>query len=80
MTPRRREAMPSHVAAALDKAKLREAYDQRPPYQRNDYLRWIRTAVQEATRQKRLAQMLDELKRGDRYMNMDWRGPDYDDD
>ena len=43
-----------------------------PPFQRNDYLGWITRAVKEETRQKRLAQMIDELERGDVYMNMAW--------
>jgi uncharacterized protein YdeI (YjbR/CyaY-like superfamily) len=47
-----------------------EAYRNRPPYQRNDYLGWIARAKLEQTRQKRLAQMLRELAGGDRYMNM----------
>ena len=49
---------------------LMEAYRQRPAYQRNDYPSWIQRAKRAETRQKRLSQMLDELKRGDRYMNM----------
>lgn len=50
------------------------AYDARPDYQKNDYLGWITRAKLEATRRKRLAQMIDELKRGDVYMNMAWHG------
>lgn len=49
------------------------AYEARPDYQKNDYLWWIASPKQETTRQKRLAQMIDELKRGDVYMNMAWR-------
>ena len=36
--------------------------DNPQPYQRNDYLGWIARARREATFQKRLAQMLDELE------------------
>ncbi|MEZ5721721.1 MAG: YdeI/OmpD-associated family protein [Paracoccaceae bacterium] len=36
--------MPDDVAARLDAAGLRAAYDARPPYQRNDYLGWIARA------------------------------------
>jgi len=50
-----------------------EAYRNRPPYQRNDYLGWITRAKLEQTRQKRLAQMLREFAGGDRYMNMTYR-------
>lgn len=65
--------MPADVREALANAMLLEAYNERPPYQRNDYLGWITRALQPATRQKRLRQMLQELRRGDRYMNMVWR-------
>ncbi|MFC1935962.1 YdeI/OmpD-associated family protein [Chloroflexota bacterium] len=50
-----------------------ESYCQRPPYQQNDYIGWIDRAKQEDTKQKRLAQMLEELKQGDQYMNMPYR-------
>ena len=43
-------------------------------YQQNDYIGWINRAQQEATKQKRLNQMLDELERGGVYMNMKWNG------
>ena len=65
--------MPEFVERALLDRGLMEAYRQRPPYQRNDYLGWITQAKREPTRQRRLAQMLDELARGDRYMKMAWR-------
>ncbi len=65
--------MPDFVAHALADAGLRDAYDARPPYQRNDYIGWIGQAKREETIEKRLAQMLDELRAGDVYMNMAWR-------
>lgn len=65
--------MPDHVAAALEAKGLRAAYDQRPWYQRNDYLGWISRAKREETRDKRLQQMLDELRTGNVYMKMNWR-------
>lgn len=68
------QPMPDFVSAALDAAGLRAAYDNRPDYQRNDYLGWINTAKREATRHKRLAQMLEELREGDVYMRMPWGG------
>ena len=66
------QPMPPEVAAALVSAGLRKAYDARPPHQRNDYLAWIARAKRPETRARRLAQMLDELRRGDVYMKMDW--------
>ncbi|WP_081744050.1 YdeI/OmpD-associated family protein [Ensifer aridi] len=54
---------------------LEAAYAARPAYQRNDYLGWISQAKREATREKRIAQMLDELKAGDAYKRMPYRGP-----
>jgi uncharacterized protein YdeI (YjbR/CyaY-like superfamily) len=62
--------MPEYVRAALHRRDLVEAFEARPPYQRNDYLGWISRAKRPETREKRLAQMLDELAGGDRYMNM----------
>lgn len=71
---RRREEMPDFVAEALDARGLRPAYDARPPYQRNDYLLWINKVKREDTRQRHLAQMLDELEAGKVYMGMSWNG------
>ncbi len=62
--------MPDFVKAALEQRNLLDAYNARPPYQRNDYIGWITRAKKTETREKRLAQMLRELARGDRYMNM----------
>jgi uncharacterized protein YdeI (YjbR/CyaY-like superfamily) len=69
---RKREDMLEFVSVALEKRGLREQYDARPPYQRNDYLMWINNAKQDATKQKRLNQMLEELEDGYVYMRMDW--------
>lgn len=69
---RKREDMPEFVRAALDERGLRERYDARPPYQRNDYMMWINDAKQDATKQKRRSQMLEELEDGHVYMRMDW--------
>ncbi|HWQ60503.1 MAG TPA: DUF1801 domain-containing protein [Candidatus Fimivivens sp.] len=71
---RLRQTMPAFVREALATNKLTDSYSARPPYQRNDYLSWINRAKREETKRKRLAQMLAELKRGDRYMNMVWKG------
>lgn len=65
--------MPADVRAALEAHGVRPAYDLRPPYQRNDYLGWILNAKRDETRRRRIAQMLDELASGDRYMKMPYR-------
>ena len=67
---RPRHEMPPFVREALLERGLMEAYRSRPPYQQNDYLGWINRAKREETKRKRLAQMLDELAQGDRYMKM----------
>jgi uncharacterized protein YdhG (YjbR/CyaY superfamily) len=74
-SPQRREKhpVPDYVTRELERRGLTEAYEQRPPYQRNDYIGWITRARQEATRQKRLDQMLEELESGDVYMKMPWK-------
>ncbi|QPC90895.1 YdeI/OmpD-associated family protein [Mesorhizobium sp. INR15] len=67
-------AMSDETRAALTEHGLMAGYEARPDYQRNDYLGWIARAKRPDTRQKRLDQMLDELRRGGIYMNMAWRG------
>src|SRR5512145_2277247 len=67
---RPRYPMPGFMRTALISSELMEAYKARPPYQRNDYISWITRAQLPATREKRLAQMLDELRRGGIYMKM----------
>lgn len=69
---RARISMPAFVRDALNDKNLMDVYKARPSYQKNDYLGWIKSAKQEATRQKRLSQMLSELKGGKKYMNMAW--------
>lgn len=63
-----------YVKAALDTAGLMGAYKERPPYQQNDYIWWTNDAKREETKQKRLQQMLNELKKGNMYMKMRWSG------
>ncbi len=63
--------MPDFVRDALEAEKLMQAYNERPPYQRNDYLGWIAKGKRQATQEKRLRQMLDELQQGGIYMKMD---------
>ena len=65
--------MPDFVHDALVEHQLMDAYNERPWYQRNDYLGWIVRAKRPATTEKRLQQMLDELRRGDLYMKMAYR-------
>jgi uncharacterized protein YdeI (YjbR/CyaY-like superfamily) len=67
---RPRHPMPADVLTALEQRGLTGAYRLRPAYQQNDYIGWIERAKRPETRQKRLNQMLDELERGDAYMNM----------
>ena len=50
---------------------LMVAYRERPAYQQNDYIGWINSAKRDETKQKRLNQMLAELKQGGVYMKMD---------
>jgi uncharacterized protein YdeI (YjbR/CyaY-like superfamily) len=73
MPSRPRYPMPDFMRDALNKRGLMDAYRARPAYQRNDYINWINGAKQEATKQKRLKQMLDELKKGGVYMKMEWK-------
>lgn len=62
--------MPEFIKSALENHGLMDAYRERPAYQQNDYIGWITRAKREETRNKRLSQMLDELKSGGVYMNM----------
>lgn len=61
---RERQPWPEFVRRALRERGLMDAYDERPPYQRNDYLLWINDAKRQETKEKRLGQMLDELETG----------------
>ena len=73
MPPRPIHEMPEFIHDALQKHGLMDAYLARPPYQRNDYIGWITRARLSPTQKKRLKQMLDELKKGDVYMRMEWK-------
>jgi uncharacterized protein YdeI (YjbR/CyaY-like superfamily) len=74
MPPRPRHEIPDFFRDSLNSYGLMNAYLARPPYQQNDYISWITRARLETTKQKRLNQMLDELKRGGVYMKMKWNG------
>ena len=65
--------MPDFVLKALNDQGLLSAYQQRPPYQQNDYVGWIDRAKRFETKQRRLDQMLDELERGDLHMRMGYK-------
>lgn len=64
--------MPDFIREAIQERGLMDAYQSRPPYQRNDYIGWITCARRDATTQKRLNQMLEELEGGTFYMNIKW--------
>ena len=66
--------VPEDVRSALGAHGLVAAYAARPAYQQNDYVGWITRAKRPETRQKRLGQMLEELKSGGVYMRMKWSG------
>ena len=63
--------MPADIRSELLARGLMDDYTARPPYQQNDYLGWIAGAKQDATRRKRIDQMLDELEHGGVYMKME---------
>jgi uncharacterized protein YdeI (YjbR/CyaY-like superfamily) len=63
--------MPDDVRLELEERGLMDAYNERPAYQRNDYIGWIGGAKRPETRAARIAQMLHELEQGGVYMNMD---------
>lgn len=65
--------MPKDLEERLIRENLMDPYRKRPPYQQNDYLGWILRAKRPETREKRIAQMLEELRNGDKYMGMNYR-------
>ena len=67
--------MPDFIREALNERGLMDAYRARLLYQRNDYVGslCVTRAKLETTRQKRLNQMLNELKGGKLYMNILWK-------
>ena len=66
--------VPEDVRQRLDAEGLWAAYRARPPYQQNDYIGWIARAARAGTRQKRLDQMVSELRDGRLYMGMKHAG------
>lgn len=71
---RPRHPIPEDVKAAITNQNLNTQYAARPAYQRNDYIGWIIQAKRQETRQKRLAQMLEELRQGNVYMGQPYQG------
>jgi uncharacterized protein YdeI (YjbR/CyaY-like superfamily) len=67
---RPKHPMPDFVTRALQEHSLMAEYQARPAYQQNDYIGWIINAKLQATKEKRLRQMLEELEKGGVYMNM----------
>ena len=65
--------MPDFVREALLDRGLMDAFRDRPAYQQNDYVGWICRAKRQETVDRRLAQMLNELESGDKYMKMSYR-------
>jgi hypothetical protein len=70
---RPRYPMPDFVREALLVRGLMDAYRDRPAYQQNDYVGWITRAKRQETVDRRLAQMLNELESGDKFMKMSYR-------
>jgi uncharacterized protein YdeI (YjbR/CyaY-like superfamily) len=70
MVRRPTHPMPADIRAALKTGRVEAAYRERPHYQRNDYVGWIARSKLDATRKKRIAQMIAELKKGGVYMRM----------
>lgn len=70
MAKRPTHSMPADVKAALSKGGVAKDYSTRPRYQQNDYVGWITGTKLPTTRQKRIAQMVAELKQGGVYMGM----------
>ena len=64
--------LPDFIDDALKESNLDKFYKSRPAYQKNDYIVWIARAKTEKTLHKRLQQMMDELKDGDKYMKMEY--------
>lgn len=66
--------LPGTIKNILLAEDVLEAYENRPFYQRNDYIHWITDAKREETKNKRIRQMIEELRAGNIYMNMEYTG------
>ena len=67
---RKRHPMPDYIRQAMEDSGVMQEYLERPAYQRNDYIGWIERAKRQETRERRLQQMLNELREGGLYMKM----------
>jgi uncharacterized protein YdeI (YjbR/CyaY-like superfamily) len=69
------QPMPGNVKGALAKKKLTDAYEARPQYQQQEYLKWIAAAAGPAAKQKRIDQMVEELEKGGVFKGEPWTPP-----
>ena len=67
---RPKHPIPNFVSQALEEHGLMAEYNERPAYQKNDYIGWINNAKLQETKEMRVNQMLVELKKGGVYMKM----------
>lgn len=65
--------MPADVRHAFVGHGVITAFKTRPAYQQADYLRWIERTRLARTRRERIAEVVDELQRGNRFMKAPWR-------
>ncbi|MGI9317008.1 MAG: YdeI/OmpD-associated family protein [bacterium] len=64
------ENLPKFVQEALQQHDLCSQFRIRPKHQQINYLRWINSAQRSKVKIKRLNQMLQELKCGDKYLDL----------
>lgn len=62
--------LPLYIKKALQQSKLLDAFEKQIYTYRKGYVHWIEQAKQEETKQRRIAQMLREVKSGKEYMGM----------
>lgn len=55
------------IKERLVRENVLDKYNERPAYQRSQYIDWITSAKRETTKENRLNQMIDELKAGDSF-------------
>ena len=67
---REKHPMPEYIKQALEENNVMSDYKARPAYQQNDYIGWIERAKRQETKERRLKQMIEELKKGGVYMKM----------
>lgn len=64
--------LPRQYEKLLSEKNLLSEFKNRPYYQQSGWIRWIETAKQPGTKERRIKQMLDELEAGNLYMKMPW--------